>query len=490
MNRNPSYALSSWLFRRALSLIFVVAFISLGHQVRGLWGEHGVLPIGEYLTFLRTLGGAEGFFQGPSLFWISSRDFVLVGCAWTGVIAGALAFFGWAEGWMLLICTLLYLSFGNTGQAFLGYQWDRLLPEAGFLALFACHWQIRNRFRDAFEPHGAVRALFYLLLFKLMFLSGVVKFFGHDPAWLDFTALSYHYLTAPLPNPLSPFFSALPAGFHRFSTWMTWVIELPVPLLLAWPRARVVAGVAFILLNLMILFTANFTFFNYLTIALCIWTIPDRLWRRLFERMRLGIRLNFELAPSRNSRTLLSVALILALLDVFWLGRGVFPGWHPPRWLSLASVSKNIGISNPYGLFPTIYKSRHETVLEGSLDGDHWKEYVFRFVPGPLDRAPPVVAPFMPRLDWELADDDETIWDQHSGAYRPGTWVDRLMMRLLEGRPEVLAFLSNNPFPDTPPLYLRACRYLYEFDSPSVILSTGQWWRRTRLPEVSATLSL
>jgi hypothetical protein len=50
-----------------------------------------------------------------------------------------------------------------------------------------------------------------------------------------------------------------------------------------------------------------------------------------------------------------------------------------------------------------------------------------------------------------------------------------LARRLLEGSPEVLGLLEENPFPERPPVYVRAVAQEYRFaraDEPS-------WWVRS-----------
>ena len=56
----------------------------------------------------------------------------------------------------------MYLSLSSAGQDFLSFQWDALLLEAGFLAIFLGRARI-------------VAWLFRWLAFRLFFLSGAVK---------------------------------------------------------------------------------------------------------------------------------------------------------------------------------------------------------------------------------------------------------------------------------------------------------------------------
>ncbi len=47
--------------------------------------------------------------------------------------------------------------------------------------------------------------------------------------------------------------------------------------------------------------------------------------------------------------------------------------------------------------------SRPEVELQGSVDGGRtWHPYVFKYKPGPTERAPPWIAPYQPRLDWQM----------------------------------------------------------------------------------------
>ena len=59
-------------------------------------------------------------------------------------------------------------------------------------------------------------------------------------------------------------------------------------------------------------------------------------------------------------------------------------------------------LANSYGLFAVMTTSRIEIVVEGSNDGQTWQAYEFKYKPGDLARRPPWVAPYQPRLDWQM----------------------------------------------------------------------------------------
>src|SRR5215212_2834932 len=105
--------------------------------------------------------------------------------------------------------------------------------------------------------------LLRLLLFKLMILSGVVKLTSGDPLWRNLTALSRHYETQPLPNVIAWYAHQLPMGFQKASCAIMFGIELIAPFLLFLPRRpRIVGAIALAALQLVILLTGNYTFFN------------------------------------------------------------------------------------------------------------------------------------------------------------------------------------------------------------------------------------
>ena len=64
------------------------------------------------------------------------------------------------------------------------------------------------------------------------------------------------------------------------------------------------------------------------------------------------------------------------------------------------------------------------------------------------------------------------------------------MLRLLQGSPEVLELLGENPFPDRPPRYVRGIAYRYEFTTPDESRKDGAWWRRKRVRVLLGPVSL
>src|SRR6266550_3274063 len=129
------YVLATWLFLRILGIIYLVAFISLAMQIKGLVGKHGILPVCEFLQG-RQHGGAKRFWRLPTLCWFNTSDGFLAFLTWGGAALALLEIIGVAPIPMLVMLWAFYLSLATACRVFLGYQWDILLLETGFLAIF------------------------------------------------------------------------------------------------------------------------------------------------------------------------------------------------------------------------------------------------------------------------------------------------------------------------------------------------------------------
>ena len=129
-----------------------------------------------------------------------------------------------------------------------------------------------------------------------------------------------------------------------------------------------------------------------------------------------------------------------------------------------------------------LFRSR-EIVIEGSADGIDWKPYEFKWKPGDLNRAPGWCAPHQPRLDWQM-------WFAALGSYRQNPWFVQMVISLLHGKPRVAALFERNPFPESPPRYVRATSYRYRFTTSEEHRQTGAWWKRQELGEYLPSVSL
>jgi predicted DCC family thiol-disulfide oxidoreductase YuxK len=460
----PRYDLVAFLFLRLLGLIYLSAFVSFGVQAPGLIGSRGILPLTEWVNSIAGELGAERFLLAPMVFWWNTSDFAIQAVCWAGAGFSLLLVCNVLPRVSLLVLYALYLSLFYGGQAFMTFQWDTFLLETGFMSLLM-----------SFATVPGIWLLRWLL-FRFMFMSGVVKLSSGDPNWWNLSALSYHFVTQPLPTPLAWYAAQLPPQALKFATGCMLFIELCLPFLILCPR-RLRFGAAFgiLLLQGCIFLTGNYNWFNLQTMLLCLTLFDDAAIRNTVPGL-MG-----RLLPSpreiRPLGTLTAVAVnSLAVLIVFC---GLvqmderFGGDPPAVAQAVNRFIEPLRVINAYGLFAVMTTQRDEIVLEGSYDGVDWREYEFRYKPGDVTRAPLWNIPHQPRLDWQMwfaaLDDPQNL-----------PWFSRFLQRLLENEPSVLALLKTNPFPNRPPLYVRAQFYEYRF-ADSQERAKGLWWYRRLL---------
>ncbi|NXD32070.1 LMF2 factor, partial [Spelaeornis formosus] len=456
---------------------------------------------------------------------------------------------------------------------------DSLLLEAGFLAVLVAPLRLLRAGSLAWSPHDSVT--FWAvrwLLFRLMFASGVVKLTSRCPTWWGLTALTYHYESQCIPTPGAWLAHQLPVWLHKLCVVATYVIEVAVPVLFFAPlrRLRLFAFYCQVLLQLLIILTGNYNFFNVLTIVLAFSLLDQEHVGRWLGRPRkkhgpgwpsglgwllelstyglllygtvqcfdLQLRWDRRQLESRVAFTyhefttwLRTVTLPLvgvAFLSLSWeilvalyrcvCIRGCFwKLWATLQWAVMATATVSLfaislvpftyiehesnaklwpGIQrmfgaverfqvvNSYGLFRrmTGVGGRPEVILEGSYDGHSWTEIEFMYKPGNVSVAPALVAPHQPRLDWQL-------WFAALGPHQGSPWFSALVLRLLQGQPDVIRLLqtdeSQYPFHARPPTFVRAQLYKYWFTSASEARpGVSPWWRRQHVQEFFPAVSL
>jgi predicted DCC family thiol-disulfide oxidoreductase YuxK len=542
----PQFRLTRFVFLRLLAFSYLAAFLSLGSQVHGLVGERGLLPAGELLRAVHEARGGLAYWLLPTLGWLGAGDTALGVLCYGGAVAALLALLGFAQGPLLAVCWAFYLSLVHLGQDFLSFQWDILLVETGFIALMLAPWaQLRPRLpRDEPKPPTAAIWLLRLLLFKLMFSSGLTKLTWGDPTWRDWSALTYHYWTQPIPTPLAWYANQLPRALQAFSCAVMYVIELGLPFLIAAPRRpRRVALYGFLTLQALIAATGNYGFFNLLAVVLCVPLLDDRSWPAALRKLTLGPELpgqpsaacgvtdaqpqdrppqdqerptqerpdpaaatgdtaGWELRPAKDAEpaaarraavmllaTFVALLSIPPLVDIFHTGYWSRHRGHP--LLRLSAITSPFLLSSSYGLFRTMTTTRPEIQIEVSDDSQTWREIAFRYKPGDPARAPRFFPPHMPRLDWQM-------WFAALGAERvlgdpvatrawltgKEFWLQRLLVAILRGEPQILELLEPPPFGKTPPRYVRLVLWQYRFTDG------GQdWWQRRRTGVLLGPLS-
>ncbi|MFJ5708646.1 lipase maturation factor family protein [Streptomyces sp. NPDC093105] len=454
----PELWLGRTVFQRGLAVLYCVAFLSAALQFRALIGERGMLPVPEFLRRTTPL-------RSPSLFHWRYSDRLFAAVAWTGFAGAAALAAGAGDAVPLAVSMLLwlllwglYLSIVNVGQTWYAFGWESLLLETGFLAVFLGN--------DDVAPPLLVLLLLRWLLFRVEFGAGLIKIRG-DACWRKLTCLCHHHETQPMPGPLSWFFHRLPRPLHRVEAAANHVVQVGVPFLLFAPQpVATVAAALMIVTQLWLVLSGNFAWLNWLTIVLA------------------AAALDLSSLTGDHPRPdppLWYVALVLAVTALVLVRSD-----RPVRNLLSRHQSMNrsydpFHLVNTYGAFGTVGRVRDEIVVEGTSDPEpgpdtEWRAYAFKGKPGDPRRIPRQFAPYHLRLDW-------LMW---FAALSPGyarEWFGPFVERLLAGDRDTLRLLGRNPFPDAPPVHVRARLYRYRFSTWRELRTTGAWWQRRLLRE-------
>ena len=456
----PQYSLGRLLLERGVAAIYLIAFVAAALQFRALIGEHGMLPIPRFLA-------GRSFWRSPSIFHLRYSDRLFAGTSWLGAALAAAIVAGvadlaplWTAMLMWLMLWVLYLSIVNVGQTWYGFGWESLLLETGFLMIFLGN--------DRVAPPVLTLWMARLLLFRVEFGAGLIKLRG-DPCWRNLTCLYYHHETQPMPGPLSWFFHHLPKPLHRVEVAGNHFAQLIVPFGLFAPQP--VAGVAggiVVITQLWLVASGNFAWLNWVTILLAFSAIDDSSLATLFG------------APAHPVWP--APPVWFAGLVIAFSGAVLFMTYWPVRNMLSSHQRMNMSFNsfhlvNTYGAFGSIGRVRREVVIEGTEDErltpqTLWKEYEFKGKPGAVRRLPRQWAPYHLRLDW-------LMW---FAAISPGyaePWLRPFLQRLLRNDRPTLRLLRHNPFPDSPPRYVRAQLYQYRFTTLAELRRDRAWWHRT-----------
>ncbi|GLD95548.1 hypothetical protein PINS_up004225 [Pythium insidiosum] len=231
------------------------------------------------------------------------------------------------------------------------------------------------------------------------------------------------------------------------------------------------------------------------------------------------LRAMIESEKSRKSKALRLLYLVIATMVSAWvfccsaltlsiLDRP-FQASMPSFFETAYSKTEAFHIVSAYGLFRRMtgvgtvehegqllsVVARPEIIFEGLDPNENvWREYHFRFKPGDAHVQPRLNVPHQPRLDWQM-------WFAALGDYQGAPWIVHLAHKLLEGSRDVKALLdeSRDPFPQTPPVMIRAQLYYYDYTrwnttwnraiptakllADDELKKPGQWWTRTFVKE-------
>ncbi|HMH03449.1 MAG TPA: lipase maturation factor family protein [Candidatus Udaeobacter sp.] len=479
--RGNSYWLTRFIILRLLGFIYAVAFLVAAQQLVPLIGAHGLTPASHFLESIQAQLGSRtaGMLRVPTFFWFGISDNALLIFSWIGFGLSLIVLGGYANAILLGVLWAIYMSIVHVGQIWYGYGWEIQLLETGFLSIFLCPLLDGRPFPRC-RPPILVIWLFRWLGFRIMIGAGLIKLRG-DSCWRDLTCLYYHYETQPIPSPVSRYLHFAPLWFHKFGTEWNHFVELVVPWFSFGPRhVRHIAGVLLVTFQIFLIVSGNLSFLNYLTIVPFLACFDDTFLRHFLPKavVRRADRAAQESEPARVNNT---IALALSILIVYL---SVAPVLNLVSGRQLMNYSYDpLDLVNTYGAFGAVGRERNEIIFEGTEDpvitGDtKWKEYEFKAKPGDPNRPPPFVAPYQPRIDWQ-------IWFAAMASPGEYPWTLHFVWKLLHNDQGTLSLLANKPFPDAPPHYIRARLYRYRFTP----IGEKAWWKREPIGEWLPALS-
>ena len=273
--------------------------------------------------------------------------------------------------------------------------------------------------------------------------------------------------------------SRFPHWAHATGVLLCHFVELVVPwFAFGFRRWRHAAGAILIAFQVLIT-SGNLAFLNWLTIVPALACFDDTAWRRLLPRHCRSLlrgKVPSETGGVWQRRGPQVLGILVGILSV-----------APVVNLASCDQAMNrsfgpLDLVNTYGAFGSVDRARFEVVLEGTGDAvpneaAHWQEYELPCMPGGISRRPCFVTPYHYRLDWQM-------WFVGNAAARGETideepWLVHLVWQLLAGELGPKSLLAKDPFPDTPPRWIRAGIWRYEFAR----LGASSWWERRRVGE-------
>jgi len=475
------YWLTRFLLLRILGFTYFFGFLSLWNQLVPLLGSNGLTPVSDLSLGSVTV---DKFIQWPTLFWFNQSDQFMIALALIGLMISFLILVGFANVPMLFANWLIYLSFVNVGQVWYGYGWETQLVETGLLAVFLVPLIDPRPFRKNMPMPSQLVWLFRWLAVRVYLGAGLIKVKG-VPCWDNLTCLDRFFQTQPIPNPVSPWFHHMPSPVHKLGVLYTHFVQLVAPYSALFEnnhrKLRIYGGLLMLSMQLLLIFVGNLALLNWVTIVAVISYFDDRFLRRfmpnfIVEKARTAKENSRDISDLRHGVNwilvffviILSVPVVVNLLSPTQAMNTSFNRWN---------------FVNSYGAFGSVRDERLELVVEGTqdpilADGAEWEEYNFPAKPDDPSDPHPVIAPYQPRIAWQM-------WFASMSSPDREPWLLHLVWKLLENDPQGTTLLKENPFEDEPPRYIRIMIYRYEMQPP---LQDKQWDRKllgTWMPPVS-----
>lgn len=370
------------LFFRLLSLIYLIAFLSIFYQLN-IFNEDGIIPIIKFTKEVLEHENYQALLEYPSIFWINQQDWFIILILLLSVVISIFGLLGIHHPSQYFCCWFFYLSFVSFSRDLFLFPWDTFLLEIGFIS-FICILYIKNNNQ---LPRIFLIALNMILLRQWLSMA-FTKLFYSDPTWYNLTFMKYFWVYQPSPTIISKYLYTLPLFVQKTTTLLTLIIEMSIPVLIAIGKkqARTIAFFLSVSLSIAIQIVGNFGFFNLLTITLSFWLLKDE----HLSVIRIKSKVFNTTKKDGYNKICYTFAIIIIALNMSYIynitlnkvdlkhpmsflnydTKGVITNDLHSTDLSFKKLLSTFKISSPHGVFKYIPKSRKILILQKKVDNE------------------------------------------------------------------------------------------------------------------------
>jgi hypothetical protein len=230
---------------------------------------------------------------------------------------------------------------------------------------------------------------------------------------------------------------------------------------------------------MILIFSGNLSFLNWLTMVPAIMCFDDALICHLFSpSMQARAAAASVTSQMSVSRKVISYGFLALILQ---LSIPVVKNMLSKKQIMNCSFDP-LRLVNSYGAFGTVSENRDEYIISSATSWDGpWKEYEFKVKPGDVNRRPRWISPYHYRLDWQM-------WIAVQCRVRgSSTWLAPFLIKLLQQDDSVLNDLMiGDPWKDSPdpPRYIRVDMYRYTFHKAIKGEKSPPYWDRVHIQQV------
>jgi lipase maturation factor 1 len=364
--------------------------------------------------------------------------------------------FGWIPFWIVLYQLILYSRIRTQFYTFFNFQWDILLIEVLFFSLLFMSPKLKRIKKDSIIQVYTVQLLPFILLFiRLFYHSARVKLLSDDKLWLEYTALQTHLFSQPMPHILSFFtqkYLVIKQKLGAFMLQVMFLIELAVPFGLLLRSYRAISAYILILLQVLIILTGNYGFFNYLTII-------GLLFIAYIPASQSGSNV-----PKKAP--IIGVYAIAILLTINSIYKIPMPSINIPI---AANAFKLMNIYNAYGLFAKLTTNQTRYHIEVSKNKTEWQNLSLRYFTDSGYPSLSFIQPYHPRVRWQL-------WFKFIRTERQPFWYRRFIKEIAKDPNSLSTVIKPNPNLGKNYPFVRLCYQNVMFDIDEIDTDGSKYW--------------